>query len=201
MISDPKIVPRVRLIFVTSTEIFVFSPDCNAFLNFGRNTFSSIVFSNSKSYLFFSMYLFSFLSLAKEESKIALRSTFFAFAFSSSLTLKRSVRPIRSSTLRIPSLAIYSRSSCAINFMKFSTYSGLPLKRLRSSGFCVATPTGQVSKLHTRIITHPIVINGAVAKPNSSAPSNAATNTSRPVISLPSVSIRTRERSPFMINV
>ncbi len=61
----------------------------------------------------------------------------------------------------------------------------------------VATPTGQVSKLQTLIITHPIVTSGAVAKPNSSAPSNAAMATSRPLISLPSVSIRTRLRSPF----
>lgn len=94
-----------------------------------------------------------------------------------------------------------SRTSSAINFMKFSTYSGFPLKRFRSSGFCVATPTGQVSRLHTRIITHPIVTSGAVAKPNSSAPRRAATMTSRPVINLPSVSITTFERSPFIKRV
>ena len=40
----------------------------------------------------------------------------------------------------------------AIKRIKFSTYSGLPRNLLRSSGFWVATPTGQVSRLHTRII-------------------------------------------------
>ena len=52
----------------------------------------------------------------------------------------------------------------------------------------MATPTGQVSRLHTLIITQPIEISGPVAKPNSSAPKSAATATSRPVKSLPSVS-------------
>ena len=46
--------------------------------------------------------------------------------------------------------------------MKFITYSGFPANFLRSSGFCVATPTGHVSKLHTLIITHPSVTSGAV---------------------------------------
>ena len=35
---------------------------------------------------------------------------------------------------------------------KFSTNSGLPVKRSRSSGFWVATPTGQVSRWQTRIM-------------------------------------------------
>ena len=94
-----------------------------------------------------------------------------------------------------------SRSSCAIKRMKETTYSGLPLKRLRSSGFCVATPAGQLSRLHTRIIMQPIVTSGTVAKPNSSAPSIAATATSCAVISLPSVSSTTRLRSLFIISV
>ena len=38
---------------------------------------------------------------------------------------------------------------------KFSTNSGLPVKFLRSSGSCVATPTGQVLRWQTRIITQP----------------------------------------------
>ena len=88
-----------------------------------------------------------------------------------------------------------------MNRIKFSTYSGLPRKRLRSSGFCVATPTGQVSRLQTRIITQPIVTRGAVANPNSSAPRRAAMATSRPLISFPSVSIRTRFRRPFLRRV
>ena len=90
-----------------------------------------------------------------------------------------------------------SRSSSATKSMKFITYSGLPLKRLRSSGFWVAMPTGQVSRLHTRIITQPMQTSGAVANPNSSAPSMQAIATSRPLMSLPSASMATRERSPF----
>jgi len=75
------------------------------------------------------------------------------------------------------------------------------LKRFLSSGFCVAIPTGQVSKLQTLIITQPIVISGPVANPNSSAPSAAAIATSRPLISLPSVSMITLLRRSFLINV
>ena len=60
------------------------------------------------------------------------------------------------------------------------TCSGWPTKRLRSTGSCVATPTGQVLRWHTRIITQPAAISGAVEKPNSSAPSSAPITTSRP---------------------
>ena len=62
-------------------------------------------------------------------------------------------------------------------------------------------PTGQVSRLHTRIITQPMHTSGAVAKPNSSAPSMQATATSRPLISLPSASMATRLRRPFSASV
>lgn len=41
-------------------------------------------------------------------------------------------------------------------------------------------PTGQVFKWHFLIIVHPRTINGAVEKPNSSAPRAAATTTSNP---------------------
>ena len=61
------------------------------------------------------------------------------------------------------------------------TCSGWPTKRLRSTGSCVATPTGQVLRWHLRIMMQPAAISGAVAKPNSSAPSSAPTTTSRPV--------------------
>ena len=50
-------------------------------------------------------------------------------------TQSRSLRPTSSSTVCTPSFAMYSRSSCAINRMKFTTYSGLPRNLLRSSGF------------------------------------------------------------------
>ena len=57
---------------------------------------------------------------------------------------------------------------------KLTTNSGLPVKRSRSTGFWVATPTGQVSRWQTRIMMQPETTSGAVAKPNSSAPSSAA---------------------------
>ena len=44
----------------------------------------------------------------------------------------------------------------------------------RSFGSCVATPTGQVFRWQTRIMMQPSATSGAVAKPNSSAPSSAA---------------------------
>ncbi len=88
-----------------------------------------------------------------------------------------------------------------MNSKKFTTNSGLPLNRARSSGFCVATPTGQVSRWQTRIMTQPSTISGAVAKPYSSAPSSAATTTSRPVFIWPSTCTVTRSRSPFSISV
>ena len=92
-------------------------------------------------------------------------------------------------------------SSSAMKSMKFMTYSGLPRNRQRRSGFWVATPTGQVSRLQARIMTQPMVTSGAVAKPNSSAPRTAAMATSRPVRSLPSVSRMTRSLSPFSMRV
>ena len=99
----------------------------------------------------------------------------------------RSTLPMASSSVRHPSSASISRTSSATNSMKFTTNSGLPVNFLRSSGFCVAIPTGQVSKWQTRIITQPETTSGAVAKPNSSAPSRAAIITSLPVLSCPSV--------------
>ena len=74
-----------------------------------------------------------------------------------------------------------SRTSVAMNSKKLTTNSGSPLKRERSSGFWVATPTGHVSRWQTRIMMQPDTTSGAVANPYSSAPSSAATITSRPV--------------------
>ena len=62
------------------------------------------------------------------------------------------------------------------------TCSGWPVKLLRNTGSCVAMPTGQVLRWHLRIMMQPAAISGAVAKPNSSAPSIAPTTTSRPVL-------------------
>lgn len=75
------------------------------------------------------------------------------------------------------------------------------MKRLRSSGFWVATPTGHVFWLHLRIITHPNTMRAAVAKPYSSAPSMAMSTTSRPVFSCPSTCSSTCPRSPFSTSV
>src|SRR5436190_1713015 len=60
-------------------------------------------------------------------------------------------------------------------------------RRVRSSGSCVAMPTGHVLRWQARIMMQPIVMSGAVEKPHSSAPSSAAITTSRPVFSWPSV--------------
>ncbi len=48
-----------------------------------------------------------------------------------------------------------------------------------------------------RIMMQPAAISGAVAKPNSSAPSSAPMTTSRPVFRPPSTCRATRSRSPF----
>ncbi len=88
-----------------------------------------------------------------------------------------------------------------MNSKKLTTNSGLPVKRLRSSGFCVATPTGQVSRWQTRIITQPETTSGAVAKPYSSAPSSAAMTTSRPVLSWPSTCTTMRSRRSLSSSV
>ena len=84
-----------------------------------------------------------------------------------------------------------------MNSKKLTTNSGRPLNRWRSSGFWVATPTGQVSRWQTRIMMQPDTTSGALAKPNSSAPSSAAMITSRPVFSWPSAwtTIRSRSRA------
>ena len=58
---------------------------------------------------------------------------------------------------------------------------GLAGESVLSTGSCVATPTGQVLRWHLRIMMQPAAINGAVAKPNSSAPKSAPITTSRPV--------------------
>ena len=66
------------------------------------------------------------------------------------------------------------RASSATKKKKLTTCSGVPAKRLRSSGSCVAIPTGHVFRWQARIITQPVAISGAVEKPISSAPSSAA---------------------------
>src|SRR6202023_3327598 len=81
------------------------------------------------------------------------------------------------------------------------TCSGWPVKRLRSTGSWVATPTGQVLRWHLRIMMQPAAISGAVAKPNSSAPSIAPTTTSRPVRMPPSTCTAMRPRRRLATSV
>ena len=66
-----------------------------------------------------------------------------------------------------------------------------------SSGRWLAIPTGHVSRWHERTIRQPSARRSAVPNEYSSAPSNAATTTSRPVFMPPSTRTRTRPRSPF----
>ena len=194
-------VPKERSVLVSSTSIIRFCRLSKALFNCFNNTFSSFVFSSSKSYTcFLSKVTFSF-GPAKGLLRIRDRSISFSLPDKSSLTFNKSLLPTISSMVRQPSFAIYSLNSSAINRIKFSTYSGFPAKRFRSSGFWVAIPAGQVSWLHTRIITQPRVTRGAVANPNSSAPRRAAMATSLPLISLPSVSILTLFLRPFIIKV
>ena len=72
---------------------------------------------------------------------------------------------------------------------------------LRSTGSCVATPTGHVLRWHLRIMMQPSTTSGAVAKPNSSAPSSAPITTSRPVFIWPSTCTAMRPRSRFSTSV
>ncbi len=94
--------------------------------------------------------------------------------------------PIASCSERKPSAARCSRTCSATYSKNVITNSGRPVKRCRSNGFWVATPTGQVSRWQTRIMMQPLTISGAVEKPYSSAPRSAATITSRPVFIAPS---------------
>ena len=81
------------------------------------------------------------------------------------------------------------------------TCSGLPWNLARSTGSWVATPTGQVLRWHLRIMMQPAAIKGAVAKPNSSAPSRAPTTTSRPVRTPPSTWTAMRPRKRLSTSV
>ena len=65
----------------------------------------------------------------------------------------------------------------------------------------VAIPTGHVFKWQALIIMHPDATNGAVEKPNSSAPSKHAIATSLPVFNWPSHSITTLPLKSFITKV
>ena len=102
-----------------------------------------------------------------------------AFQWSSRSTRSRSTRPTRSLNRATPSDAMITRTSSASSVKKRMTCSGLPANRSRSTGSCVAIPTGHVFRWQTRIMMQPIAISGAVEAPISSAPSSAAITTSR----------------------
>ncbi len=106
----------------------------------------------------------------------------------------RSTRPTISLMVRKPSRAMISRSSSASMKKKLTTCSGLPANFLRSSGSCVATPTGQVFRWHLRIMMQPTVTRAAVAMPHSSAPSIVAMAMSLAVRNWPSVCTTIRPR-------
>ena len=94
-----------------------------------------------------------------------------------------------------------ARASSATKKKKLTTCSGRPWNLARSTGSCVATPTGQVLRWHLRIMMQPSATSGAVAKPNSSAPSSAPMTTSRPVFIWPSAWTRMRPRRRFSTSV
>ena len=94
-----------------------------------------------------------------------------------------------------------SRTSSAMYSKNVSTNSGLPLNLARRAGFCVAIPTGQVSRWQTRIMMQPETTSGAEAKPYSSAPRRAPMMTSRPVFIWPSTWTTMRSRSPLTSSV
>ena len=199
VISAPRSVPKVRSVLVSFTLQEIPVPSAMAVFTsfFFNKTDSSFVFSSLKSYAHAGSKTLSFLSAFAPSYRILLKSIVAFLPVRPSFFFNRSVRPTISSTVLTPSFAMYSRSCCAIKVMKLMTYSGFPIKRLRSSGFWVAIPIGQVSRLQTRIMTQPRVTSGAVAKPNSSAPRSAAIATSLPLMSLPSVSMTTRFLRPF----
>ena len=62
-------------------------------------------------------------------------------------------------------------------------------------------PTGHWSVWQTRAMTQPSAISAAVPKPYSSAPSNVASTTSRPLRRSPSTRRRTRSRRPLPMSV
>ena len=199
VISAPSNVPKALSVFIISTVISDLVPvltELSMLLSL-RRTDSSLVDSSAKS----NGVSTSFSSDSVLTARTLLKSTLASYSVRLSFFLSSSTWPTISSIVLKPSLAIYSLSSLAMKSMKFSTYSGLPMNLFLSSGFCVAIPMGQVSRLHTLIITQPRVTSGAVANPNSSAPRRHAIATSLPLISLPSVSIFTRFLRPFSLSV
>ena len=110
---------------------------------------------------------------------------------------RHSTRPTASSSERSPSDASRRRTSSATNRRYACTISGVPPNFSRSSGRWVAMPTGQLSRWHERTMRQPSARRSDVPNAYSSAPSSAATTTSRPVLKPPSARSRTRLRRWF----
>ena len=113
----------------------------------------------------------------------------------------RSCAPTSSSTVRTPSFAMIPRSSSAMKSMKF-----IDVLRLAAEAFSAVRDSasrcrpGRCRGCRLASSRSPLLTSGAVAKPNSSAPRTQAMATSRPVMSLPSVSSRTRVRKPVLVS-
>ena len=204
----PSIVPTQRFTLSMSAWKRMGSRRSRASAVYGMNSVESSVWSSSRSGAMLGrkwrpsapgmLLPYSLVPLARTRE----RSTVLAFQLPSTSTWRRhSGWPTISSTVRKPRRAMISRSSSAVKRMKFSTCSGVPVKRPRRVQFCVAMPAGQVSCWQSRCMRQPMATSGMVAKPNSSAPSSAAMATSRPSMSLPSVSTTTRERRPLNSSV
>src|SRR5262249_45170463 len=78
---------------------------------------------------------------------------------------------------------------------------GLALEALAQHGILRGDANRTSVEMTLRIMTQPAAISGAVAKPNSSAPSSAPTTTSRPVRMPPSTCTAMRPRSRLMTSV
>ena len=101
---------------------------------------------------------------------------------STSFRVRRSVRPTISSMVLKPIPESILLTSSARNLQYLTTSSGLESNLFLLSGSWVAMPTGHVFVWHFLHMTHPMATIGAVASPNPSAPSSAATTMSRAVL-------------------
>ena len=170
--SWPRIVPTVRLTLRIASWARTGSPRSSASPASATSSLSSALASPWSCVL---VRCRGVPSGSSGTCRTGVRSRPPAFQWSTAFaTSSISAWPTASSMLRKPSAARCSRTSSAMYSKKLTTNSGLPVNRSRSTGFCVATPTGQVSRWQTRIMMQPDTTSGAVAKPNSSAPSSAA---------------------------
>mmetsp|Transcript_22154 Transcript_22154/g.66501 ORF Transcript_22154/g.66501 Transcript_22154/m.66501 type:complete len:275 (-) Transcript_22154:2754-3578(-) len=122
-------------------------------------------------------------SSGARSSRVALSGRRWSRSFLGSISSTSPAAPTSSSIDVMPSDASVRRISSAMRKKKLMTCSGWPSNLARSSGSCVAMPTGHVFRWHLRIMMQPSAMRGPVEKAYSSAPSAAATSTSRGVLS------------------